>query len=58
MLRTPARARRHVDPGAAACPPAILGIDLELDKAAGRHRVAYVYENGPTDKDWVKVKGW
>jgi tricorn protease len=32
-----------------------LGIELEPDKAAGRYRVAYVYEDGPADKDWVKV---
>ena len=33
-----------------------LGIELEADKAAGRYRVAYIYEDGPADKDWVKVK--
>jgi tricorn protease len=33
-----------------------LGIELEPDEAAGRYRVAHVYENGPADKDWVKVK--
>ena len=32
-----------------------LGIELEPDSAAGRYRVTYVYENGPADKDWVKV---
>ena len=32
-----------------------LGVDLEPDKAAGRYRVSYIYENGPADKDWVKV---
>ena len=32
-----------------------LGIELEPDKAAGRYRVSYVYEDGPADKDWVKV---
>jgi len=32
-----------------------LGIDLEPDKTAGRYKVTYVYENGPADKDWVKV---
>lgn len=32
-----------------------LGIDLEPDKAAGRYKVSYVYEDGPADKDWVKV---
>src|SRR5262249_44722846 len=24
--------------------------------AAGRYRVTYVYEDGPADKDWVRVK--
>ena len=33
-----------------------LGIELEPDPAARRYRVAYVYEDGPADKDWVKVK--
>ncbi len=34
-----------------------LGIELEPDSAAGRYRVTYVYEDGPADKDWVKVSG-
>ena len=33
-----------------------LGIELEPDTAAGRYRVTYVYEDGPADKDWVRVK--
>jgi tricorn protease len=33
-----------------------LGMELEADKAAGRYRVAYIYEDGPADKDWVRVK--
>ena len=32
-----------------------LGLDLEPDEQAGRYRVTYIYENGPADKDWVKV---
>ena len=32
-----------------------LGIELEPDSAAGRYKVTYVYEDGPADKDWVKV---
>src|SRR5947208_16709298 len=32
-----------------------LGIEMEPDSASGRYRVAYVYEDGPADKDWVKV---
>src|SRR5437870_2160603 len=33
-----------------------LGIELEPDNAAGRYRVTHIYEDGPADKDWVKVK--
>lgn len=33
-----------------------LGLELERDPAAGRYRVTYIYEDGPADKDWVKVK--
>jgi tricorn protease len=33
-----------------------LGVELEPDTAAGRYRVAYIYEDGPADKDWVRVK--
>ena len=33
-----------------------LGMDLEPDQQAGRYKVAYIYEEGPADKDWVKVK--
>jgi tricorn protease len=33
-----------------------LGIDLVPDQTAGRYRVAYIYETGPADKDWVRVK--
>ncbi|HEY9282502.1 MAG TPA: S41 family peptidase, partial [Pyrinomonadaceae bacterium] len=32
-----------------------LGVDLEADAASGRYRVTHVYEEGPADKDWVKV---
>jgi tricorn protease len=32
-----------------------LGLELEPDSATGRYRVTYVYEDGPADKDWVKV---
>ncbi len=32
-----------------------LGLDLEPDRAAGRYKVTYIYEDGPADKDWVKV---
>ncbi|HKO97255.1 MAG TPA: S41 family peptidase [Pyrinomonadaceae bacterium] len=33
-----------------------LGIELQPDSTAGRYRVTHIYENGPADKDWVKVK--
>jgi len=33
-----------------------LGVELQSDETAGRYRVSYVYEDGPCDKDWVKVK--
>ena len=32
-----------------------LGVELESDEKAGRYRVTHVYEDGPADKDWVKV---
>ncbi len=32
-----------------------LGIELEPDEPAGRYRVAWVYETGPADNDWVRV---
>jgi tricorn protease len=32
-----------------------LGFDLVADDRAGRYKVMHVYENGPSDKDWVKV---
>jgi tricorn protease len=32
-----------------------LGLDLVEDAEAGRYKVGYVFEGGPSDKDWVKV---
>jgi tricorn protease len=32
-----------------------LGLELVADERAGRYRVAHIYEDGPADKDWVKV---
>ncbi|HEX8098296.1 MAG TPA: S41 family peptidase, partial [Pyrinomonadaceae bacterium] len=29
--------------------------DLEPDEQAGRYKVTHVYEDGPADKDWVRV---
>lgn len=31
------------------------GIEFTADEASGRYRVEHVYENGPADKDWVRV---
>jgi tricorn protease len=33
-----------------------LGIELIPDEKAGRYKVGHIFENGPCDKDWVKVK--
>lgn len=32
-----------------------LGLELEADETAGRYKVTHVYQDGPADKDWVKV---
>jgi tricorn protease len=33
-----------------------LGLVLEPDHAVGRYKVTHVYEDGPADKDWIKVE--
>lgn len=33
-----------------------LGVDLVPDEKAGRYKVAYIYESGPADKDWIKLE--
>jgi tricorn protease len=43
-------------PGGGGVSTGHLGIELEPDTAAGRYRVTYIYEDGPADKDWVRVK--
>jgi tricorn protease len=43
-------------PGGSGVATSHLGIELEPDTAAGRYRVTHVYEDGPADKDWVRVK--
>ena len=43
-------------PGGGGVSTGHLGIELEPDNAAGRYRVTHIYEDGPADKDWVKVK--
>jgi tricorn protease len=32
-----------------------LGVDLQPDSSTGRYLVKHVYEDGPADKDWVKI---
>ena len=32
-----------------------LGLELEPDNAAGRYRITHIFEDGPADKDWVRV---
>jgi tricorn protease len=41
--------------GSAALSTGYLGVDLEADDRVGRYRVTHVYEEGPADKDWVRV---
>jgi tricorn protease len=43
-------------PGGGGVSTSHLGIELEPDNAAGRYRVTHIYEDGPADKDWVRVK--
>ncbi|HWF88641.1 MAG TPA: S41 family peptidase, partial [Pyrinomonadaceae bacterium] len=43
-------------PGAGGVNTSHLGLELEPDTAAGRYKVTYIYQDGPADKDWVKVK--
>ena len=33
-----------------------LGVDLKADEASGRYKVAHIYEDGPADKDWIKLE--
>ena len=32
-----------------------LGIDLAPDADSGRYKVTHVFEEGPADKDWIKI---
>ncbi|HEX7332262.1 MAG TPA: S41 family peptidase [Pyrinomonadaceae bacterium] len=43
-------------PGSGGVATSHLGVELEPDSAAGRYRVTHIYEDGPADKDWVRVK--
>ncbi len=33
-----------------------LGLDLKADLAAGRYKITHIYEDGPADKDWLKIE--
>ena len=33
-----------------------LGLDLQPDQTSGRYKVTHVFEDGPADKDWIKVE--
>ena len=55
---TGAAAGRSRTTGAGEAAPIItrhLGLDLASDPATGRYRVTHVYEDGPADKDWIKL---
>jgi tricorn protease len=41
--------------GEAGVPTRHLGIELKADDASGRYVVTHVFENGPADKDWIKI---
>ena len=43
-------------PGGGGVAPRISASSSKPDNAAGRYRVTHVYEDGPADKDWVRVK--
>ncbi len=56
---TGASAGRGRGPGAPASIPIAsrhLGLDLVPDQATRRYKVAHIYEDGPADKDWIKVE--
>jgi tricorn protease len=42
-------------PGGRGARVTTVHLGVELEAHSGRYRVAHVYENGPADKDWVKV---
>jgi tricorn protease len=50
-----ARQRSEGADAAAAVQTVHLGIDLVPDAASGRYKVTHIFEEGPADKDWVKV---
>ena len=56
---TGASAGRERSAGAAASTNVMtrhLGLDLQPDPSSGRYKVTHIYEDGPADKDWIKVE--
>jgi len=56
---TGASTGRERGPGAVAAAGVMtrhLGLDLQADQASGRYKVMHVYDEGPADKDWIKVE--
>ncbi len=56
---TGASAGRDRGPGGVAAAGVMtrhLGLDLQVDQASGRYKVTHVYDEGPADKDWIKVE--
>ncbi len=41
--------------GSGAVSTGHLGLELQPDNSAGRYRVTHIFEDGPADKDWVRV---
>lgn len=52
---TAAPERRGGGGGESSFAAGSLGFDLVPDESAGRYKVTYIYEEGPADKDWIKV---
>src|SRR5262245_15910467 len=53
---TGAAAGRGEEGGASAAVQTVhLGIDLAADEASGKLKVAHIFEEGPADKDWIKI---
>jgi tricorn protease len=50
-----ARQRSEGADAAASVQTVHLGLDLTPDPVAGRHKVTHIFEEGPADKDWIKV---
>ncbi len=55
---TGAAASRNRASGGAEAAPVVtrhLALELEPDSATGRYKVTHIYEDGPADKDWIKL---